>query len=283
MPVAELISLKPDPIRELLIAEFGRVEVDDTLNWAEGIGYDGDGKRIDPYIATEDLRIKIRREFDRLNRISEDELNAEYVVLVDKVISDQEANSWYNKDVVFANINHWLKMPYWTFEEGILILNNRDPRRVKIERLSGYRFHSPIVGQIFDQLEIARRATQVFELSKQNNKPVKFIEWAVEKGFGVPAELSACLEAEQEKETEHKSTELSGYIPPYIDFMLKAAKALGLSSDKTIVKKQVEHWLRENWPKELGTPTDNIIKYMATLIRRPDEQKGGNPPNKKGT
>lgn len=63
---------------------------------------------------------------------------------------------------------------------------------------------------------------------------------------------------------------------PYLAFMLAASRAAPLSSDGRVPKKTVEAWLRENWPNELGAPTPNKITNMATFLRRPDEERGGN-------
>jgi hypothetical protein len=67
----------------------------------------------------------------------------------------------------------------------------------------------------------------------------------------------------------------TGYVPPYLAFMLRAAQELGLSESRRAPKEVVESWLREHWPSDFGVPTRNKISYMATLLRHPGDEKGG--------
>jgi hypothetical protein len=67
------------------------------------------------------------------------------------------------------------------------------------------------------------------------------------------------------------------YIPPYLGLMLKAVTELNLSQDERVAKKTIEQWLYDNWnPDELLRPSTNKIQGMATLLRDPKDQKGGN-------
>ena len=66
------------------------------------------------------------------------------------------------------------------------------------------------------------------------------------------------------------------YVPAYIDFMLRAVSALNLSPDRRTNKKAISDWLTKNWPSDLEGKSDRLIEYMATLLRRPEDKKGGN-------
>jgi hypothetical protein len=66
------------------------------------------------------------------------------------------------------------------------------------------------------------------------------------------------------------------YIPPYMQFMLKAVTALELSSDKRTDKKVIMNWLKQNWPADLDGKSDRMIDSMATMLRSPEHKKGGN-------
>ena len=68
------------------------------------------------------------------------------------------------------------------------------------------------------------------------------------------------------------------YTPPYLEFMLQAAKALNLCPEKRARIDDITAWLNENWPSHLEGKSDRIIKSMATLLRRPEDKKGGNTP-----
>jgi hypothetical protein len=66
------------------------------------------------------------------------------------------------------------------------------------------------------------------------------------------------------------------YIPPYIEYMLKAVSALNIDGSKRVSTTDIKYWLEENWDKELGEISGNLLRQMATLIRRPGDRKGGN-------
>ena len=68
----------------------------------------------------------------------------------------------------------------------------------------------------------------------------------------------------------------NSYVPAYLEFMLLAAKALHLSPDSRTNKKAISDWLTKNWPSDLEGKSDRLIEYMATLLRRPEDKKGGN-------
>ena len=57
--------------------------------------------------------------------------------------------------------------------------------------------------------------------------------------------------------------------------MLRAISALDLRADTKLTKKQIEEWLRQHWPPELGQPSGSKIEYMATFLRRPEDERGG--------
>ncbi len=60
---------------------------------------------------------------------------------------------------------------------------------------------------------------------------------------------------------------------PYVVFMCEAAKELQLP--RAIIKRDLEDWLRDNWPDYLGKKSDRKIAAMATSLRAVDAQKGG--------
>jgi hypothetical protein len=62
---------------------------------------------------------------------------------------------------------------------------------------------------------------------------------------------------------------------PYLAFMLKAAKLGPCNPSDHTPKKVIEGWLSDNWPPELGEPTPNKIRSMASFLRRPEDERGG--------
>jgi hypothetical protein len=71
------------------------------------------------------------------------------------------------------------------------------------------------------------------------------------------------------------------YIPEYLKLMLTGVQALGLSQDKRADIDIIKDWLDKNWPDGLEGKSDRLIQYMTTLMRRPEDKKGGNRPWKK--
>jgi hypothetical protein len=66
------------------------------------------------------------------------------------------------------------------------------------------------------------------------------------------------------------------YVPPYVEFMMRASRALLLDHEQKVPKDEIVHWLKEHWPKNLGKMSESKIQYMATFLRRPEDEKGGN-------
>lgn len=67
------------------------------------------------------------------------------------------------------------------------------------------------------------------------------------------------------------------YLPPYLDFMLRLTLQLGLRADEpSPMKTSIEAFIRENWPQQLGEPSDQKVRLMATFLRRPGEEGGRN-------
>ncbi len=60
---------------------------------------------------------------------------------------------------------------------------------------------------------------------------------------------------------------------PFVTFMCEAVKELQLP--RPIIKREIEDWLRDNWPDNLGTISDRKIGAMATYLRPATAQQGG--------
>lgn len=63
---------------------------------------------------------------------------------------------------------------------------------------------------------------------------------------------------------------------PYLAFMVRASQVGPFTPGTRVSKKTIEQWLRKNWPDSLGEPASNKIINMATFLRRPSDEKGGN-------
>lgn len=66
-----------------------------------------------------------------------------------------------------------------------------------------------------------------------------------------------------------------GYTTPYLQLMQQAVADLGISNDNQPIKDNVVDWFRGQ--KINGVPlSDNHIRHLATFVRLPNVQKGGN-------
>jgi len=65
------------------------------------------------------------------------------------------------------------------------------------------------------------------------------------------------------------------YLSPFMVYMVRSSRELGLSAQKRLPKKKIVFWLRENWPAELGDCSGSLVEAMATLLRRPEDKTGG--------
>jgi hypothetical protein len=96
----------------------------------------------------------------------------------------------------------------------------------------------------------------------------------------VPKDFLRKVEAEREvqepKPANQPALQLDRY--PYLEFMLQAVTSGVVPTTQRVPKKTIEDWLRRNWPPKLGRPTDTKITNIATLLRRPEDEKGGNLP-----
>jgi hypothetical protein len=68
------------------------------------------------------------------------------------------------------------------------------------------------------------------------------------------------------------------YGSSYLDYMNYAAEKLGSNPDLRTPKGHIEEWLRNNWPSDLPAPTSSKVGAMATFLRHPKHEKGGNLP-----
>lgn len=65
------------------------------------------------------------------------------------------------------------------------------------------------------------------------------------------------------------------FTTAYLEFIQQATSELGMSPDKVMPKKNITDWLKNNWPPELGECSERIVETMATIMREPEDRKGG--------
>lgn len=174
--------------RDLLIDKFDRISVDIAMNWLEGGMLSGPRPKIEKKI--ED---SIKVEFDRLENLSEENLLSEYDAYRERRKKVEIAGYWYNQDYAKADFSYWIKMPFWSLEEGLILVSGRDPRFVSLAKIEEKNKSGSYARWLRDTLEIAKRCVQVETLMTQN-APVVFLSWAKDSSFCIPNTLDESLE-----------------------------------------------------------------------------------------
>jgi hypothetical protein len=70
------------------------------------------------------------------------------------------------------------------------------------------------------------------------------------------------------------------YVPPYVEFMLRASRELGLKPDERVPKDKIIYWIEQNWPKDWVRPSKTKLEYLSTFLRRLEDEQGGNLPKR---
>jgi hypothetical protein len=66
----------------------------------------------------------------------------------------------------------------------------------------------------------------------------------------------------------------TAYTTPYLELMQQAIQELGISAAKQLKKGTVMDWFRQNAGDV--SLSENLIRHLATFVRLPDSQRGGN-------
>lgn len=127
-------------------------------------------------------------------------------------------------------------------------------------------------------------AEKVLETYEKNKPPKTALEESLERLEKVSNDHGTLTQKAEELLRNRKSkiqgspnpVSQTQYIPSYLQLMLQAVQALNLSADKRANMDDIVKWLNQNWPPHLEGKSDRIIQSMATLLRRPQDKRGGN-------
>lgn len=186
------IAGKNDPIRELLIQRFGNLRVDVALGQHIPVEKRF-GQKPREINFTEESVEEVLIEKKRLSKLKSKDLDAEFSKYLAIKIADQEASNPVNKPSTYARFDHWLKMPYWSIVEGLLLINNRDPRYLSFKAINENSRVSQFAKKVLDQFSICERHKAV-QVLQETNSPETFVGWAEEVGFEVFEGLKIALE-----------------------------------------------------------------------------------------
>jgi hypothetical protein len=110
--------------------------------------------------------------------------------------SDQLA--YFSQPEADADFNFWSKSKTWTVDEATALLLGKDPLKVRWDDLCQLSFESIFVAQ-YQKLRNQLLRAQHDGRPADGDAPVKFVEWAIEIGFALPADLDAIRSSSIEK------------------------------------------------------------------------------------
>lgn len=100
----------------------------------------------------------------------------------------EEKGRYFNQPSYNADFNYWGKQPYWTIEEGIFLILEKDPRKIKWENISQYTNVSHFAKKFEEILGLAKRYVACGQLSNSVT-PGVFLAWVIRMGFTIPEKL----------------------------------------------------------------------------------------------
>jgi hypothetical protein len=249
----------------------------------------------------------------KLRMLGNSELEALYQQEIYKKYLEDDQTRLFHSKVVEADFDYWSKMPHWTLDEAIALSFGKDPEQVNWNSLnSTSAYLSPFVENYKKLRVLTSRAVTSGKLFDPV-LPSIFLNWLLLNEINFPnvlgelvdrrsggvedwkklyletlskrkSDLELVVGLQNKLKQTHPDTpnRASGtiisddYIPPYIEFLLGAIPSLNLSANNRVNKDEVVNWLAENWPDGLEGKSDRLINSMATLLRRPEDKKGGN-------
>jgi len=184
-------------------------------------------------------------------------------------------------------IPSWLNLPeaiVWLVDQGILEADAKSnlPRafrddliqtRGRCKTFSDWHGHRTIQSFYWDQAKVDWESSS-FTIPANRGQKHNFTDVDVSLDG-----LSSWLgEGDSGK---NAAVEFPEYTPPYMAFMFRAVAEMELSEENTPLKKTIEAWLTDHWPSELGDISNRAVENMATFLRPPKAQRGGNTRAKK--
>lgn len=130
----------------------------------------------------------------------------------------------------------------------------------------------------YDDDCLSTEASNEFDLDDERPDEVRLWDKKIPgKMFVEKAELERLFPPNRRlMEAAEAGPQPESYTSPYLLFMIRAAAELDLAPEKRTKKEAIEAWLRDDWPAELGEASQEKVRYMATFLRSPAHEKGGN-------
>lgn len=217
-------------------------------------------------------------------------------------MSEKQTRSF---SAVNADFTHWSKMPYWSIDEGIALLLDKNPQSVYWDLMKNYLtgpHANPFALYYSDLRDIALRALEMQEITDPTS-PITFVAWAEGRGIEIPETLQQEIairksmipvgtEAERllkikddeitvlQKRTDTLEAlvwkgfdETASTYAKELAIAVRAHDAVSKNWKKgSSIKKQIAMWLKENYPKLFNEELERISKICNW------QKTGGAPP-----
>lgn len=195
----------------------------------------------------------------------------------------REEGSWFNQPEALADYRYWARQPYWTSDEGLLLVHSRDPRRIDMKRLLSCADFSPFAARVRDDRQIVERAIVLKQIGS-TNPPGFFVAWAKRWGLTVdpglePALAELSIEVRDWVSLCQAQLETIQKLESTAQQLAEENDALGRHRDDLLAELDALR-ARGGGNREIGTrETDSLLKLligMAVGGYRYDPQAGRN-------
>lgn len=194
------------------------------------------------------------------------------------------------------DLTYWSKMAYWSHDEAVALLLNKDPDIVNLSILEEEQWPPLPMDVVCDCLKVKKLVFRAFEAQelKERNAPEIFLKWAENRGIEVPDALRQAVSINrniaansmtkidtetllktkeeeiavlQKRIEELKTLAWEGFnedLDTYSKELAIAVKAHGVISKNwkpgRSIKKQITVWLEKNYPMLMNEEKERIAK-----------------------
>jgi hypothetical protein len=175
----------------------------------------------------------------------------------------EENERYFNQSSYTADFNYWGRQPYWTIDEGILLILEKEPRKIKWDDIQQFRQISAFVKKFEEIRELARRYVACNQLSN-SVIPGVFLAWASRMGFDLPEKLQEVVSALGIQITDWQT--LHAQAIELLDQKDQVIKALQIMNEKL----QSDYAELEKNPHEMDEESDNYAPELdaANIVYR---------------
>lgn len=203
-------------------------------------------------------------------------------------VTDEDCEFWDSQVKLMRfkpNYKRWAKKAYWTFSDAVYLICDCCPYKasdaiyITHESLDFLPYSHGEVSDILMGWYAKLKDETVTE--ETSVEPLEILELALDKHYFPPPELLSQVKIYHGKaEKKPAPTQIvaePNYTTPYLELMKQAILENGLSKENQDKHDALKDWFEERLKKiHPGEKVETKAKYMATLVRLPEGQKGKN-------